>query len=443
MIKKLKLPSSLNAKMLCVCVGGLLLALAVFLLINRLGMLLVDKVYMSDDAVKQRKNEIYSDFSAYVKANSVSGRDSLSVAKWTDGQPYVTVVIFGRGADHRRFHDGKTEQENGVRSSYDYHNYGTLYLVRFEDGLYQVALSDTSDTRQRGIVHAASVFTAFFAFILLYMWYTRRLTDRIIKLSKDAAEVSSGELEKVISSDGSDEIAALALSMDEMRRSVMQRMGNESRAWEANAELITAISHDIRTPMTSMLGYLGLLNDSGFEDKERCRQFTASAYAKAMELKELTDELFRYFLVYGKAELELSLESYDGRLLLEQLLGEAEFDLIDSGFRVQRIEFKGECSVSADPLYLKRTLDNMISNIKKYADPERPIMVITELTDGKLSVCISNYVKRSMDKVESTKIGIRTCRKIMEAMGGSFTIASDGEHFAAEFALPAVEKMAE
>ena len=97
--------------MLYVCVGGLLLALAVFLLINRLGMLLVDKVYMSDDAVKQRKNEIYSDFSAYVKANSVSGRDSLSVAKWTDGQPYVTVVIFGRGADHRRFHDGKTEQE--------------------------------------------------------------------------------------------------------------------------------------------------------------------------------------------------------------------------------------------------------------------------------------------------------------------------------------------
>ena len=41
--------------------------------------------------------------------------------------------------------------------------------------------------------------------------------------------------------------------------------------------------------MTSMLGYLGLLNDSGFEDKERCRQFTASAYAKSMELKELTD----------------------------------------------------------------------------------------------------------------------------------------------------------
>ena len=174
MIKKLKLSSSLNAKMLYVCVGGLLLALAVFLLINRLGMLLVDKVYMSDDAVKQRKSEIYSDFSAYVKANGVSGRDSLSVAKWTDGQPYVTVVIFGRGADHRRFHNGKAEQENGVHSSYDYHNYGTLYLVRFEDGLYQVAISDSSDTRQRGIVRAASVFTAFFAFILLYMWCPER-----------------------------------------------------------------------------------------------------------------------------------------------------------------------------------------------------------------------------------------------------------------------------
>ena len=56
--------------------------------------------------------------------------------------------------------------------------------------------------------------------------------------------------------------------MDEMRRSLIQQMGSESRAWQANTELLTAISHDIRTPMTSMIGYLGLLNDSDFSDLE-------------------------------------------------------------------------------------------------------------------------------------------------------------------------------
>ena len=70
-------------------------------------------------------------------------------------------------------------------------------------------------------------------------------------------------------------------------------------------------------------------------------------------------------------------------------------------------------------------------------------MVISELSGGRLSLCVSNYISRSMERVESTKIGLRTCRKIMEAMGGSFTVTSDSEHFAVELSIPAVEKAAE
>ena len=96
--------------------------------------------------------------------------------------------------------------------------------------------------------------------------------------------------------------------------------------------------------------------------EEKTTLYTAEGF------KALTDELFRYFLVFGRADLEMNLETLDARLLLEQLLGEAEFDLSDAGFAVQRIEFEGECSVTADPMYLKRVLDNLVSNIKKYAD---------------------------------------------------------------------------
>lgn len=87
-----------------------------------------------------------------------------------------------------------------------------------------------------------------------------------------------------------------------------------------------------------------------------------------MDLKSLTDELFKYFLVYGSAELKLDMESYDGRLLLEQLVSEAEFTLSEKGFSIQRIEFQGECSILADPLYLKRVVDNLVSNVMKYGD---------------------------------------------------------------------------
>ena len=421
--------------MLYVSIGGLALGLAVYFILTQLGMLLVDRVYMSDEAVKKRRTEIYAEFSDFVRTNSINARDTAAVSEWTSEHPYVTVVIFGRGNDHRRYHAGETQTEDSAKS-YDYSRYGSIYLVRFNDGLHQVAISDGSDARQRIIVGVTSVFISCLAFILLNMWYTQRLTDRIIRLSKDAAEVSSGDLEKSIAADGCDEISTLASSMDEMRRSVMERMGNESRAWEANAELITAISHDIRTPMTSMLGYLGLLNDSDFEDKERCRQFTASAYAKAMELKELTDELFRYFLVYGKSELDMHPEEYDGRLLLEQLLGEAEFDIIDAGFRIQRLEFRGECNISADPLYLKRVLDNLFDNVRKYADPARPVTVGVFDEADELHVCIGNTVAQLTSPVESNKIGLKTCQKILGQMNGRLVRHEEAGKFSAEIVLP-------
>ena len=156
-----------------------------------------------------------------------------------------------------------------------------------------------------------------------------------------------------------------------------------------------------------------------------------------MDLKSLTDELFKYFLVFGSAQLNLDMESYDGRLLLEQLVSEAEFTLSENGFKIQRVEFHGECSIMADPLYLKRVVDNLVSNVMKYGDRAKQVMMISELKDKYLSLCISNSITRDLDRVESTKIGLRTCKRIMEQMHGDFNIENDGEHFSAELRLPA------
>ena len=81
----------------------------------------------------------------------------------------------------------------------------------------------------------------------------------------------------------------------------------------------------------------------------------------------------------------------------------------------------------------------IVSNIKKYADPALPVVFMSELSEGMLSITVSNRISRSMDRVESTKIGLRTCEKIMQAMSGSFTVRTDADHFAAEIKLPAKE----
>lgn len=439
MTRKFNPPSSLNAKMLYVSLFGLLTAVLLYILAGELGCLLVEKVYMSEENVSQRRAEIYSRLSSYVNDNKVSGKDTKALSQWTAENEYVTILLYDSGNKHRRFSGDKAVVPE-LNGEYDDSKYGNLYPMRFSDGVYLVAILDSSEAREYVVADFSAMAIAAGSMILLLLLYMNRLTKRIINLSRAATIVSSGKLEMSIDAPGNDELSSLARAMDEMRQSVIEQMSSESRAWQANNELITAISHDIRTPMTSMIGYLGLLNESDFSDTERCRQFSSAAYGKAMDLKSLTDELFKYFLVYGSAELKLDMESYGGRLLLEQLVSEAEFTLSENGFSIQRIEFQGECSILADPLYLKRVVDNIVSNVMKYGDRSKRVMMISELEDQCLSLCVSNAITKDLDRVESTKIGLRTCKRIMEQMHGSFSIENDGERFSAELSLPAETK---
>ena len=441
---RLRLPRSLDEKMLYMILLSFLCAALVYFAAYGLGSYALKELYMSSEARSARLAEIYSEFYEFITDNQIKGTDTEAVAHWTREHPYVTILIYENEEANRTGNRTPTPYAgmgSGERLQYN-SQYGRLYPMRFADGTYRIAIGDSSNVREDNINRVIAVVLGSVAFFTIMFWYIRRLTNRIIRLSKEADDIGSGDLEAPITVQGEDELAMLAGEMDSMRKSVIERMGNERRAWEANSELITAISHDIRTPMTALIGYLGLLNEGSFENTEKEKQFISSAYDKAMELKDLTDELFKYFLVFGRAELQMDREEYDGRLLLEQLLGETEFDLTDAGFTVQRIEFEGECTVRTDPLYIKRVVDNLISNAKKYADRGQTLLIVSELKDGKLSVSMSNAVAKDGPRVESTKIGLRTCEKIMDAMGGSFTTHLENERFTAEFVLPAEEVQA-
>ena len=438
MIKGFLSRASLNAKMLFAAFIALLLAVGVFFAAYGIGNHFIDKVYMSAESVAARKAQIYTDFSIYVRQNGLSGTDSAAIARWTAKQEHVTIIVIGRGGNYSARRGEEAPVNSQISDLVQLAGiYGKLYPMRFADGEYQIAIGDSSQNRERSVFLIGSLVLAAAAFIAVMFFYIRRVTDRIIDLSEEAVVIGRGDLEAPITAVGGDEISVLASEMDNMRRSVIERMGNEKRAWEANSELITAISHDIRTPMTSLIGYLGLLNESSPDDSESRERFAAAAYHKALDLKDLTDELFKYFLVFGRAEIEMEREKYDARLLVEQLVGEAAFDLKDAGFEVEQQDFTGECTLVADPMYLKRVMDNLVSNAKKYADKTVPIVFRSELSDGELSVRVSNAIARGVSRVESTKIGLRTCEKIMRAMGGRFETKIEDERYTAAFSLNA------
>ena len=110
----------------------------------------------------------------------------------------------------------------------------------------------------------------------------------------------------------------------------------------------------------------------------------------------------------------MNFEEYDAIILLEQLLGEQSAAAQSQGFTVRSILPELPCRVRADVLYLKRVFDNLFDNVRKYADPGKPVDIAVLEENGQLQICIGNSVAPNPGKVESSLIGLKTCRQIMK-----------------------------
>jgi signal transduction histidine kinase len=269
--------------------------------------------------------------------------------------------------------------------------------------------------------------------------YTNRITRGIVRLSHAAENMGSGDLATAITFNGSDELAQLAGEMDRMRVSVVRQMENERVAMQANKDLITAISHDIRTPLTTMLGYLDLLTDGQYASEEEKDKYIGIVRNKSMEFKSLTDRLFRYFLAFGEKDIEPEMDAYDAGILMEQMVAERLLELKDLGWKVESaVDIAEGGVICVDVEFLKRVVDNVISNIKKHADPDGRIFAWIHEEDGKLSIYVANGIPKVPRKAESTKIGLKICTKLMEQMGGEFHTYAEENRFAAEIVIPII-----
>ena len=107
---------------------------------------------------------------------------------------------------------------------------------------------------------------------------------------------------------------------------------------------------------------------------------------------------------------------------------------------VQTIPLEKECTVAVDVHYLQRALDNLFGNIEKHADKGKKVTVMVRWENEQLMIDLVNGVPQRPNPVESTKIGLQTCRKIIQDMGGLFETQLEDGKFLAEIALPCVKE---
>ena len=212
----------------------------------------------------------------------------------------------------------------------------------------------------------------------------------------------------------------------------------EKKVHQSNQELIAALSHDLRTPLTILKGYLEILRLN--RNPELHEEYLGRCMAKADDLRELTDRMFEYALVFDEAvdAAELSLVRMPAAVFLDSLKEHADF-LHLAGFTVELWggkddSFKTAVAV-ADEALLKRVLNNLFSNIIKYADKKNAVL-IQVASEEKFVISVTNKIREfaddRYDPVESTQIGLKSVKKMMEEMNGRLRIQMENGFFCAQ-----------
>lgn len=379
----------------------------------------VETDYLSVSESEARRGQYLENLQKFVSDRGLSSRDTADIARWVRMNPYVYLRLYR--AEQVYFEAGyltpEAEQEKDGNLLEE--SESALFPLHMSDGTIQVSLVDSTANIYYSASYIVGILLALLFFVIALAVYFKSVTAKITRLARDVSKIGAGEIDRAGSFRVKDEISLLSDDVNRMCDSLREKALKEREAFEANAGLITAMSHDLRTPLTVLMGYLDLICTQE-ELSEDTRGYLQTCKSTAERLKTLSDDMFLYFYVFGSPELKSSCALYSASVLLDQLLSEHMILLSEKNYEVLCDEVPKDVSVYADPALLSRVMDNLFSNFLKYADPAFPIRVEISVSADRLQMVFSNRTLPYRVAVESSGIGTKTCDRMLTAMGASY-----------------------
>lgn len=287
------------------------------------------------------------------------------------------------------------------------------------------------------VVFGIGIFTV--TFLLLQeksMRYISRISDAM-------RSISEGDLNIMVDIEGDDEFSVMAASLNKMVGDLRSLMDKEREAERTKNELITNIAHDLRTPLTSIIGYLELLSGETKLDPEVQKNYIGIAYVKTKRLEKLIEDLFGFTkLNYGKISMHVS--KVDVVKLLSQLLEEFYPSFVDKNLSYELQSNVPAQVISADGNLLARLFDNLINNAIKYGADGKRILVKVHGSEELITIQVINYgyvipeeelplIFNKFYRVEQSRstntggtgLGLAIAKNIVDMHGGTIEVTSD------------------
>ena len=316
--------------------------------------------------------------------------------------------------------------------------------VTESDGtVYDISITDSADSQGRVHVMAKDLFISAFVILIsvalvVGLGVYRSIAVPLVKLKKATQNIKEGNLDFVLDVEGKDEFSELCQDFEEMRRRLKESTEEKSLMEKENRELISNISHDLKTPITAVKGYVEGIMDGVADTPEKMDRYVRTIYNKTNEMDHLINEL----TFYSKIDTnripytfnKLNVEDY-----FEDCSEEVGLELETRGIELVYANYvEKDVMVIADGEQIRRVIHNIISNAIKYMDKPKGIIQIRikdvgdfiqiEIEDnGKgigpkdLPYIFDRFYRTDVSRNSSkggSGIGLSIVKKILEDHGG-------------------------
>ncbi|WP_032122844.1 HAMP domain-containing sensor histidine kinase [Clostridium amazonitimonense] len=351
------------------------------------------------------------DLGNYIETENLSINDKTEIKNLITGSSYThdkatNIVITDLDGNiiysKEDFVASKLSIENIMRTSmeyrknyYDKNLFYSIYPLKFKDSNGYLILSAVPSPTEHTQYYSGTklsitgIILAPIAFILLFLLLTRKKVKYIEEISHGLIEISTGNLDYNINIKGYDELAKLAKNINYMERELKNKIEETTKAENTKSELITNVSHDLKTPLTSIMGYLGLLKDGKYEDEDQMKDYLDIAFNKSQKLKILIEDLFEYTKLSNKG-IPLNKENVSFNELIEQLIYELVPVAEENEIILHKDIEPSKILVNIDGDKMVRVFENLLMNAIKYSYKPGTVYIELYREGNKAILCISN-----------------------------------------------------
>ena len=373
-----------------------------------------------------------------------SEEDTEAVEKlqpWFDlGDAYTSIYVYGSDGYYRAGKYASIMDDNTFRTFFNlgYRITGgegenaREFPAKFKNGSAIIKVYFYHNTM---FVYPYALFclcVSFLVFLSVILGFISHKMRQISKIEHGILQMASGDLKTALPKYSGDEIGILSSELNQLRITLADTLQQEQESRQANQDLITALSHDLRTPLTILNGYLEVLHLKKSPEMEA--EYLRRCLQKTKDIKDMTDRMFEYALVYEEKETP-ELEPLPYSFFYDCLKENVDYiHLAGFSFKINPSTAEGiqGTPFTGDAAMIKRIFQNLFSNILKYGDKSTPVLIDISYESEELKIRLKNRIKETDSPVPSTRIGLRSVEKMIALLNGQILYSQQKQEFAVQ-----------